>query len=121
MIMSSSDTQFWIRRAILLLAMACIMIGLIGCTSYRDPRAEVIITSSRDDATIYLVPIDKKLPQPPTHSALKEFNMGRTSDRRGVWVNQGYYWLVLEKNGAWSDPVEFEVRLNYLNKAHVDF
>jgi hypothetical protein len=116
-----TDTQHWIRRVTLLFVLICVIAISVGCTSYRDPRAEVIITSNRDDATIYLVPIDKTLTQPLSHSALKEYNMGSTSSRRGVWVHHGYYWLVLEKNGAWSDPVEFEVRIDYLNKVHVDF
>jgi hypothetical protein len=92
-----------------------------GCTHYGDPRAELIVTSNRNDATIYLVPIDKELVKPFTRDALKQYNIGSTSSQRGIWVNHGYYWLVLGDKGAWSGPVEFEVRLNNLNKVHVDF
>jgi hypothetical protein len=115
------DKQLRLRRAVLIFAVMWTAVWLAGCTSYRDPRAEVIITSSRDDATVYLVPIDKELKKPLMHSVLKEYNMGSTSSRRSLWVQHGYYWLVLEKNGAWSEPVEFEIRLDHLNKVHVDF
>lgn len=96
-------------------------LAMTGCTHYGDPRAELIVTSNRDNATIYLVPIDKELVKPLTHEALKQYNIGSTSSRRGIWVRHGYYWLVLEDRGAWSGPVEFEVRLDNLNKVHVDF
>jgi len=115
------DRQPRIRWTILFAVLVCTAVWFTGCTSYRDPRAEVIVTSSRDDATIYLAPIDKKLPSPLTKSALGEFKMGSTSSNRSLWIHHGYYWLVLEKNGAWSNPVEFEIRLNNLNKVHVDF
>ena len=92
-----------------------------GCTYYRDPRAEVVVTSNRGDAAIYLVPVKDELPKPLTSPALKTYYAGKTSDRGGVWVHHGYYWVILEKDGAWSDPVEFEVRLDYLNKVHVEF
>jgi hypothetical protein len=95
--------------------------AMTGCTNYRDPRAEVIVTSNHDDATIYLIPADKELVQPFTHKALKEYNIGSTSSRRGIWVHHGMYWVVLEDRGSWSGAVEFEVRLDYLNKIHVDF
>ncbi len=95
--------------------------AMTGCTHYGDPRAELIVTSNRDDATIYLVPIDKELVKPLTSKALKQYNIGSTSSPRGIWVNHGYYWLVLEDKGTWSGPIEFEVRLDNLNKVHVDF
>ena len=95
--------------------------AITGCSYYRDPRAEVIVTSNKDDATIYLVPMDKELVKPLTHKALKQYNIGSTSSQRGTWVHHGPYWLVLEDRGTWSEPIEFEVRLDYLNKVHVDF
>lgn len=110
-------------RSFLLLAFVAIPIAhaINGCSHYRDPRAEVIVTANRDNATIYLVPADKELVQPFTHNALKEYNIGSTSSQRGIWVHHGQYWLVLEDKGAWSGAIEFEVRLDYLNKVHVDF
>jgi hypothetical protein len=108
----------FILAAVSLLA---VVYAAVGCTSYRDPRAEVIVTSNHDDATIYLVPADRTLEQPFTHDALKEYNIGSTSSNRGIWVRHGMYWVILEDSGTWSGPVEFEVRLDYLNKIHVDF
>ena len=95
--------------------------AFIGCTHYRDPRAEVIVTSNKDDATIYLVPMDTELVKPLTHKALEQYNIGSTSSQRGIWVHHGPYWLVLEDRGTLSEPIEFEVRLDYLNKVHVEF
>jgi hypothetical protein len=109
------------RRLFLFTLLACSIAWFGGCTSYRDPRAEVSVSSNRPDAAVYLVPVEKQLPKPLTTGALKPFYAGKTSDRGGVWVNHGSYWIVLEKDGKWSDPVEFEVRLDYLNKIHVDF
>ena len=108
-------------RALLLLMILSAIWTTLGCTSYRDPRAEVIDTSNHDDATIYLVPADKELAEPFTHKALKEYNIGSTSSRRGIWIHHGMYWVILEDKGTWSGAVEFEVRLDYLNKIHVDF
>ena len=95
--------------------------AITGCSYYRDPRAEVIVTSNKDDATIYLVPMDKELVKPLTHKALEQYNIGSTSSQRGIWVHHGPYWLVLEDRGTLSEPIEFEVRLDYLNKVHVEF
>ncbi|UCH84599.1 MAG: hypothetical protein JSW50_02580 [Candidatus Latescibacterota bacterium] len=105
----------------LVVALICSVLWTLGCTSYRDPRAEVSVTSNRPDAAVYLVPIKEPLPKPLTTGAMKPYYAGKTSDRGGVWVHHGYYWIVLEKGGKWSNPVEFEVRLDYLNKVHVDF
>ena len=95
--------------------------AFIGCTHYRDPRAELVVTSNKDDATIYLVPNDKELVKPFTREALKQYYIGSTSSQRGIWVDPGYYWLVLEDRGTWSGPIELEVRLDNLNKVHVEF
>jgi hypothetical protein len=108
-------------RLILVAVFFASVSAMAGCTNYRDPRAEVIVTSNHDDATIYLIPIDKEVAQPFTHNTLKEYNIGSTSSRRGIWVHHGMYWVVLEDRGTWSGAVEFEVRLDYLNKIHVDF
>lgn len=105
----------------LFLLLVCVAAWLASCTSYRDPRAEVSVSSNRPDAAVYLVPTSEQLPKPLTTGTLKPFYAGKTSDRGGVWIHHGYYWIVLEKDGKWSNPVEFEVRLDYLNKIHVDF
>jgi len=109
------------HRLLLIAFLAWIAVWLGGCTSYRDPRAEVSVTSNRPDAAVYLVPIKEPLPKPLATNTLKPYYVGKTSDRGGVWVHHGYYWIVLEKGGKFSNPVEFEVRLDYLNKVHVDF
>jgi hypothetical protein len=109
------------QRAILTAAIALAASTLAGCTYYRDPSAEVIITSNRDEAMAYLVPVDREIPKNPTEAALKEYAMGVASPGRSIWVHHGRYWILLEKNGVWSDPVEFDVRLDYLNKVHVEF
>lgn len=114
-------TGFKRARWISLAAAAVIVSLAAGCTYYADPSAEVVVTSNRDDATVYLVPMDAKIPSPPTEAVLKTYAIGVSSARRSYWINHGQYWLVLEKDGAWSKPVEFEVRLHYLNKVHVDF
>jgi hypothetical protein len=111
----------FLHRFFVCAALFCVVAWLAGCTSYRDPRAEVSVSSNRPGAAVYLVPIKEQLPTPLTTGALKPFYAGKTSDRGGVWVHHGYYWIVLEKDGKWSDPVEFEVKLDYLNKIHVDF
>ena len=111
----------WTSRILLLAMFGLAALSIAACTHYRDPRAEVIVTSNREDAAVYLVPIDVRIPEPPTRSSMKEFSVGSTSSRRGIWVYHGRYWLVLEKDGTWSQPVEFEVRLDYLNKVHVEF
>jgi hypothetical protein len=104
------------------LAAAAVIVSLsAGCTYYADPTAEVVVTSNRDDATVYMVPMDVKIPSPPTEAALKSYAIGVSSGRRSYWLDHGQYWLVLQKDEAWSKPVEFEVRLHYLNKVHVDF
>jgi hypothetical protein len=109
-------------RGAVLIAAAVLAAGMIaGCTYYRDPSAEVIITSNRDEAMVYLVPMDKRIPAPPTAAALKEYAMGTAAPGRSIWVHHGRYWILLEKDGAWSNAVEFEVRLDYLNKIHVEF
>ena len=108
-------------RILLLALLSGTAAWICGCTSYRDPRAEVSVSSNRPDAAVYLVPVKEQLPKPLTTGALKPFYAGKTSDRGGVWIHHGYYWIVLEKDGKWSNPVEFEVRLDYLNKIHVDF
>lgn len=104
--------------------LAVVVLGALGaasCTVYRDPRAEVIVTSNRGEAVVYLVPLEASVPKPPTRAAMEEYAVGSTSSKRGIWVDYGRYWLVLEKDGTWSQPVEFEVRYDYLNKVHVDF
>ena len=109
------------RRAALAIMFGLAVTMMAGCTYYRDPSAEVIITSNRDEAMVYLVPMDKQVPKPPTAQALKEYAMGVASPGKSIWVHHGRYWILLEKNGVWSNAVEFEVRLDYLNKIHVEF
>lgn len=109
------------RRFLLLAALVLGAIGVANCTYYRDPRAEVIVTSNRADAVIYLVPLELTVPKPPTRSTMEKYSVGSISSNRGIWVDYGRYWLVLEKDGTWSQPVEFEVRYDYLNKVHVEF
>ena len=109
------------RRAALAVAVLVAVSMTAGCTYYRDPNAEVVITSNRDEAMVYLVPFDKQVPAPPTAQALKEYAMGAASPGKSIWVQHGRYWILLEKNGVWSKAVEFEVRLDYLNKIHVEF
>jgi hypothetical protein len=107
--------------AILVLAAALVFSSLAGCTYYRDPSAEVIITSNRDGAMVYLVPAGTEIPKPPTVTALKEFAMGQASSGKSIWVHHGRYRILLEKDGVWSNPVEFDVRLDSLNKVDVEF
>jgi hypothetical protein len=122
MISPNSDQKNRIFRLIFSFALlVCATVWLGGCTSYRDPRAEVSVSSNRPDAAVYLVPVKEQLPKPLTTAALKPYYAGKTSDSGGVWVHHGFYWIALEKDGQWSNPVEFEVRLDYLNKIHVDF
>lgn len=109
------------RAAALLGLLIWALAWAAGCTYYRDPRAEVSVTSNRPDAAVYLVPTQEQLPNPLATEALKPYYAGKTSDRGGVWVHHGNYWIILEKEGKFSDPVQFEVRLDYLNKVHVDF
>jgi hypothetical protein len=110
-------------RGLLSLAAALTLLAAASCARYRDrdPTAEVVITSNRSDATVYLVPVDKQLATPPTEAALNSYAMGVASPGKSLWVHHGRYWIVLEKNGAWSKPAEFEVRLDYVNKVHVEF
>ncbi|UCG53273.1 MAG: hypothetical protein JSW58_06895 [Candidatus Latescibacterota bacterium] len=115
------DEKLFFRGVVLLILLSGAVAWMGGCTYYRDPRAEVVVTSNRDDATIYLVPYEEELPKPLNSQALKPHYLGTTSSRGGVWVHHGYYWIILEKDGTWSDPVEFEVRLDYLNKIYVEF
>jgi hypothetical protein len=119
--MTSTARHAGIRKVFLFTILTMIALSIAACTHYRDPRAEVIITTNRGGAEIYLVPLDVQVPKPPTRAALQEYAMGSTSATRGIWVDHGRYWLLLEKDGTWSQPVEFEVRLDYLNKAHVEF
>ena len=109
------------RRTAFVVAIGLAVSMIAGCTYYRDPNAEVIITSNRDEAMVYLVPMDKQVPTPPTAQALKEYAMGAASPGKSIWVHHGRYRILLEKNGVWSNAVEFDVRLDYLNKIHVEF
>jgi hypothetical protein len=109
------------RKLLLLTALTLGALAVSDCTYYRDPRAEVIVTSNRAEAVVYLVPVEVTVPKPPTRPAMEKYAVGSTSSKRGIWVDYGLYWLVLEKDGTWSQPVEFEVRYDYLNKVHVDF
>ena len=109
------------KRVVITAAIALAASTLADCTYYRDPSAEVIITSNREEAMAYLVPADREIPKNPTEASLKEYAMGVASPGRSIWVHHGRYWILLEKNGVWSDPVEFDVRLDYLNKVHVEF
>ena len=115
------DADALTRRAVLVVSIVLAASMTAGCTYYRDPNAEVVITSNRDEAMVYLVPMDREIPKPPTEKALKEYAMGTASPGRSIWVHHGRYWILLEKNGVWSNPVEFDVRLDYLNKIHVEF
>jgi len=108
-------------RILLLAGLAFQALTMAGCTYYADPRAEVIVTSNRDNAAIYLVPADMQVPNPPNRAKMEEFAIGTVSPSRGIWVHHGRYWLVLESKGTWSQPVEFDIRLDYLNKVHVEF
>lgn len=110
-----------LRRTALVAAIGLAAAMIAACTYYRDPNAEVIITSNRDEAIVYLVPMDRQIPTPPTEKALKEYAMGVASPGRSIWIHHGRYWILLEKNGVWSNAVEFDVRLDYLNKIHVEF
>ena len=109
------------RRTAFVVAIGLAVSMIAGCTYYRDPNAEVIITSNRDEAMVYLVPMDQQVPTAPTAQALKEYAMGVASPGKSIWVHHGRYWILLEKNGVWSNAVEFDVRLDYLNKIHVEF
>jgi hypothetical protein len=114
-------TPISVRTILLLAALTFTALSAADCTYYSDPRAQVIVTSNRDRAGIYLVPTDVQLPKAPTRAKMEEFAVGTTSSTRGIWIHHGRYWLVLESDGTWSQPVEFEVRLDYLNKVHVEF
>ena len=92
-----------------------------ACTHYSQVRAEFIVTSSPGDAQVFLVPARQTLPPILSIEALKDYRVGRSDPRHVMYVEQGNYWLVLEKNGRWSDPAQIEIIYGHVNDVHVEF
>lgn len=102
--------------------MALLLVTVVGCSyKYREPAAELIVTSNRGDAFVFLVPREQPVPTTLSHEALKAYRVGRAHPRRGIVVSTGTYWLLLEKDGVWSNPVEVDILYGHVNDIHVDF